>query len=264
MKKEVIEYIRNKLREVEKEHNIKIIHAIESGSRAWGFPSKDSDYDVRFLYINNLDHYLSIDQKRDVIDTPIVQDDFLGVEFDMNGWDIKKAISLATRGNAVVNEWLSSPVQYIFNNDYYSRLHKFIQETADLRAYFYFYRNYMRDPWNSYSKDGTQDIKIKHYCYVLRCALSLEWLEAQETPPPMDLPSLFKGIAISTELRNEIDQLITNKAVSTEADYMPRSGILDDFINNAISEERERPAKDELEANHLDKANALFRGFVLN
>lgn len=262
MKKEVIEYIRAKLREVEKEHNINIIHAIESGSRAWGFPSKDSDYDVRFLYINNLDHYLSIDQKRDVIDTPIVLDDFLGVEFDMNGWDIKKAITLATRGNAVVNEWLSSPVQYIVNEPYYGRLRDFIQETADLRAYFYFYRNYMRDPWNSYSKESKQAIKIKQYCYVLRCALSLEWLETQMSPPPMDLPSIFKGIEIDPELRSEIDQLISNKAEATEADYMPRSSILDNFIDNAISEERKRPAKDELEKCNLDKANALFREFI--
>ena len=131
-------YITSKLHDLAQAQGVNIIIAVESGSRAWGFPSQDSDYDVRFIYAHDLDHYLSVDGRRDVIETPISRDKFLGVDFDMNGWDIKKAIYLALRGNAVVNEWLTSPVQYMRDEKIYKDLQNFVRETADLRAYFYF------------------------------------------------------------------------------------------------------------------------------
>lgn len=263
MNEDIKTYIRAKLDALAKEHNVRIIHAVESGSRAWGFPSKNSDYDVRFIYARDLDHYLSVDRKRDVIETPIIHDEFLGVDFDMNGWDVKKAIYLALRGNAVVNEWLTSPIQYIYDQQCHSDLQDFVSETADLRAYFHFYRNYMKEPWNSYSRENAEQIKIKHYCYVLRCALSLEWLETRKTPPPMDVPSLLKDIKLDETLRSEIALLISSKAGSVEADIMPRNTVLDNFIDSAINEERERPSKDEQEERHIDKANGLFKKIVL-
>lgn len=220
MRAEISTYIQSKLNELAQEHNVKIIHAVESGSRAWGFPSRDSDYDVRFIYTHHLDHYLSVDRKRDVIETPIVHDEFLDVDFDMNGWDIKKAIYLALRGNAVVNEWLSSPIHYIHDDQSYKDLRSFVNETVDLRAYFYFYRNYMREPWNSYSRENSEQIKIKHYCYVLRCTLCLEWLEMRQTPPPMDVPSLLQGIDLDSALCSEITLLISSKLGSVESDTM--------------------------------------------
>jgi uncharacterized protein len=256
-------YIRAKLDDLAKLHNIIIIHAVESGSRAWGFPSKDSDYDVRFIYAHDLGHYLCVDHKRDVIEAPILHDDFLGVEFDLKGWDIKKAIYLALRGNVVVNEWLTSPIRYIYNNHYYNDLVGFINEVSELTSYLYFYRNHMHKPWNSYSREKSEPIKIKHYCYVMRCALSLKWLEKQKTSPPMDVPSLLKGIDLDKNLRNEINLLISSKAESVESSNMPRSAILDDFIDNAISEERERLPKDEQQKRNIDKANALFKKIVL-
>lgn len=226
MMKDVIPYISSKLYALAQEHNVRILHAIESGSRAWGFPSKDSDYDVRFIYAHDLNHYLSVDRKRDVIETPITHDAHLGVEFDMNGWDVKKAISLALRGNAVVNEWLTSPIRYIFNDRYHQDLQGFVRDTADLRAYYYFYRNYMREPWNRYLEKQSDCISLKHYCYVLRCTLSLKWLEQKETPPPMDVPSLLQGLEVAAVPRREINRLITAKADSIESDTMPRNSTL--------------------------------------
>lgn len=263
MNEDTRNYIRSRLYDLANEYNIRIINAVESGSRAWGFPSKDSDYDVRFIYVHDLDHYLSVDRKRDVIETPISHDEFLGVEFDMNGWDVKKAIHLALRGNAVVNEWLTSPIQYINDEKLYGDLQGFVSEIADLGAYFHFYRNYMKAPWKSYSEVNSEKIKIKHYCYVLRCALSLEWLETYKTPPPMDVPSLLKGVNLNEDLRIEINHLILSKADSVESDTMPRNTVLDGFIDKAIFEERERPPKDEQEKRHIGKANILFKKIVM-
>jgi predicted nucleotidyltransferase len=263
MKEHLKKYICSKLNELADHQNIKILHAIESGSRAWGFPSKDSDYDVRFIYVHNLDHYLSVDRKRDVIETPIVHDPTLGVDFDMNGWDLKKAVYLALRGNAVVNEWHTSPIQYVYNEEFHSNLKKFINEVSDLKAYYHFYRNYMRQPWESYREDQAKQIKIKHYCYVLRCALALEWLENQKTPPPMDVPSLLKEGSCTQELKDQIDFLTSKKAEAIEADTIERNQILDDFIDKAIFEERQRPFKEKLEEMHISKANQLFKEMVL-
>lgn len=257
-------YIRSKLNDLAKKHGVKIIHAVESGSRAWGFPSKDSDYDVRFFYVHSLEHYLSVDRKSDVIETPIANDEFLTVDLDMNGWDIKKAIYLALRGNAVVNEWLTSPIKYFYNEGYYDDLYSFVRGIADLGAYYHFYLNYMRQPWNSYAKIKSENIKIKHYCYVLRCALSLEWLREQKTPPPMDVPSLIHGIDLCDSLLSEIDFLITSKLISTESDTMPRNTILDEFINNSTDLDRTRSEKIELEKRNIDVANEFFRKILLN
>lgn len=73
------EKIQEQLRRIEEAENIKILLSVESGSRAWGFASPDSDYDVRFIYIRRLEDYLRLDTNRDVIELPI--DDVL----DING-----------------------------------------------------------------------------------------------------------------------------------------------------------------------------------
>src|ERR1700722_1474100 len=108
-------YIQNKLEELAQTHNIKILLAIESGSRAWGFPSKDSDYDVRFIYSRPINDYLSIELPKDVIVTEITDDPFLGVPYDASGWDIRKTLQLALKSNSVLIEWLRSPVVYMAN-----------------------------------------------------------------------------------------------------------------------------------------------------
>lgn len=103
-------HIQNKLQQVAKEQDVQILLAVESGSRAWGFPSKDSDYDVRFIYARKKNTYLSVKNYRDVIEVPVLYDDVLGVPFDLNGWDIRKALQLALKSNPVLIEWLVSPV----------------------------------------------------------------------------------------------------------------------------------------------------------
>jgi predicted nucleotidyltransferase len=263
MNEDIKAYISSRLEDLAQENGVRILHAVESGSRAWGFPSKDSDYDVRFIYAHDLDHYLSVDRKRDVIETPIEHDEFLGVDFDINGWDIKKVIYLAIRGNAVVNEWLTSPISYISDKKSYNEICSFVGDVADLSAYFHFYRNYMREPWNSYSRDMSEKIKIKHYCYVLRCALSLEWLEVCKTPPPMDVPSLLDGLDLDDGLRGEIGLLVSFKAQSVESDTVPRNVVLDGFIDNAVNEERVGPSKNAQEKQHIGQANALFKKIVM-
>ncbi len=99
--------IKIQLKKIEREHKVKILYAIESGSRVWGFASQDSDFDVRFIYVHHKDWYLSIESKRDVIEMPLEGD------LDINGWDLTKALGLFRKSNPPLYEWLQSPIVYL-------------------------------------------------------------------------------------------------------------------------------------------------------
>lgn len=103
---EIRRRIEERLDEIESQDSVRILLAVESGSRAWGFPSPESDYDERFLYARPREWYLSINSRRDVIECPI--EDIL----DVNGWDIRKALGLLLKSNPVLSEWLCSPIRY--------------------------------------------------------------------------------------------------------------------------------------------------------
>jgi uncharacterized protein len=98
--------ILDRLLAIEAEHGVRALYACESGSRGWGFASPDSDYDVRFIYVHPLPWYLRVSAQRDVIEVPISD------ELDINGWELRKALSLLKKGNATLIEWLDSPVVY--------------------------------------------------------------------------------------------------------------------------------------------------------
>lgn len=63
----------SKLHEIEQMEKVRILLAVESGSRAWGFASPDSDYDVRFIYIRDKEDYLRLNTMRDVIELPVMR-----------------------------------------------------------------------------------------------------------------------------------------------------------------------------------------------
>src|SRR5690606_13894549 len=105
----VREEIMRRIRDAEQEHGVRVLYAVESGSRAWGFASPNSDYDVRFIYVHPHDWYLSVDleDKRDVIEYEIVDD------IDINGWDLRKALKLFWKSNPSFVEWMQSPIVYV-------------------------------------------------------------------------------------------------------------------------------------------------------
>ncbi|MDZ4046156.1 MAG: nucleotidyltransferase domain-containing protein [Rhodoglobus sp.] len=193
---------------VESEHAVTIPWAIESGSRAWGFPSPDSDYDCRFFYIRHADEYLSPWPKRDVIETP------LDKIFDVNGWDLAKALRLLVKGNATVTEWLRSPI--IYRGD-----ERFREEFLELAASLY-------DPVTAgrhYLHVGRQQAEkslaamtLKRVFYSLRPAATLRWL--RDNPgggvPPMDLGSLLDESTIERRLRSRVNELVALKSQTRE------------------------------------------------
>jgi predicted nucleotidyltransferase len=249
------ERIRSELSAIEREHGVKIVLAVESGSRAWGFPSQDSDYDVRFIYLRPVEDYLTVVPRRDVIERPV------DAVLDVNGWDIRKAIALMLRSNAVLQEWLSSPVRYLEIEPVSRQLKEFLEEVADPRTFEYHYDHQAQRSFAEVCAAG-DEVRMKTYCYALRASLALRWLRDRGTPPPMDLPSLMAGVDHPPELGQEIVRLVDRKACGGERDTIDRISNLDTFIRRTLEQSVNTPGGSERH-DITARADALFASIVL-
>lgn len=215
-----------KLKTIEKEEDIKILFAVESGSRAWGFPSKDSDYDVRFIYIHTLDWYLSIDKKRDVLEYPI--NDLL----DISGWDITKALNLFRSCNPSLMEWLYSPIIYLQQALFINDLKDLSNTYFSPKASMYHYFNMAKANYKSYLQGDK--VRVKKYLYVLRPILACKWLENNKTIPPVEFNRLIETQINNDELLQEIRALLHRKRLGEEIHTETRIDIINDFIDKNI------------------------------
>lgn len=252
--------IQQKLTAVAKKHNVKILFAVESGSRAWGFPSTNSDYDVRFVYVRTKEDYLSVKLCRDVIETDILDDSFLGAPLDLNGWDLSKALRLAVKSNAVLIEWLNSPIKYIVADNVVSDLQKITQEVTDIESVKDHYYKLTINIWHQI-EENTDSVELKLYCYALRPALALQWARKIGDLPPMDMSSLIDGLIQDIDLIKEISQLITLKATAKEGDIIARNSVIDSFIKSILSEQPNE-TKESIDDEKYIKADKLFREII--
>ncbi|MEO6606465.1 MAG: nucleotidyltransferase domain-containing protein [Aeromicrobium sp.] len=225
----VVEEIDRRLDRVAVSESVVIPWAIESGSRAWGFPSPDSDYDCRFLYVRTEDDYLSPWLDRDVIETP------LDKIFDVNGWDLRKAIQLVLKGNAVVVEWLQSPYIYHGSETFRSQLLELADDVSDRHAVGRHYTHVCLAQWTRYG--GTGDIPLKRLFYALRPAATIRWLEAhpESASPPMDLGSLLTENSASADVRNAVDELVELKAKTREMGEGEVPAPLATYVESALA-----------------------------
>ena len=246
--------IEGQLDAVERNHDVRILLAIESGSRAWCFPSQDSDYDVRFLYVHRMDTYLSIEPLREVIELPI------DGALDISGWDLRKALRLLVHSNAVLFEWLASPVRYRENEIASVRIRSLAQESCFLPALIYHYDRMARHSFEEIVASG-DSISFKTYCYALRPSLALLWIRRYEEPPPMDLPTLLSRDIVPREVQETITVLVERKAIATEQSSTPRIETLDTFIAGVLTETARRFKLPD-RAPILSKADALFASLL--
>ena len=222
----VQDIVLHRLGEIEEEHNVQIMYAIESGSRAWGFESEDSDYDVRFIYKHKVDWYLSILPKRDVIEYPIVD------EMDYSGWDLRKSFFLANKSNPVLFEWMNSPLVYRKNEEFhsifYAAILPYFSGIASMHHYLHManrnYREYLRSDL----------VKIKKYFYVLRPIFCCLWIEKYETVPPMEFEKVMAGVIDSDELTSIVGDLLEKKRNLSEMGQAARISALNTFIEDQL------------------------------
>jgi uncharacterized protein len=242
------------LEAIERQEGVTISLAVESGSRAWGFPSLDSDYDVRFVYRRPLAAYISVGEPRDVIERPIDE------ALDVSGWDLRKALQLLVRSNAVLIEWLASPIRYCEKAAETARLGDLARETACLPALAYHYDRSARRSWTEI-QDSADGVRLKTYCYALRPTLALRWIRGRGEPPPMDLPRLLEGPVVSADIRDAVALLLRQKRTASEKAATPRIGILDEFIAGELAETMQRPHLPDRAA-ALARADALFASLL--
>lgn len=249
--------ITGKLSEIEETRNVRILFAIESGSRAWGFPSPDSDYDVRFVYADDPDWYLSLTPGRDVIELPIEGD------LDINGWDIRKALFLLLKPNPVLLEWLSSPIRYMWNEAITRRLIDFADTFVRGEACLHHYLNLGRRQWSSYIESKTE-VNLKKYFYVVRPALAIRHIRMNpDLAPPMNFQALLMGTALAPELIEDLSSLLRMKSQAKELGLGARMPLVDALIEEEFKwadEHKTRKMAGHLA--HRAEADTIFREIV--
>ncbi len=202
--------IRQRLNQV-RASGVSILFAIESGSRAWGFPSPDSDYDCRFVYLRPPRDHFVLRQHRDVIEFPIVG------EVDTGGWDLRKALLLALNGNAVIHEWLVSPLVYEEIAGFRAALGELLQKILIPAKVAQHYLGLAQSQFDRFG-GGDTEIPLKKLFYSIRPLVALTWMEERgfSSLPPMNMPECLAGTAIDADIRAAIDELIARKAQTRE------------------------------------------------
>lgn len=250
-------HIGDRLDQIETEHNVTVLYACESGSRAWGFPSADSDYDVRFIYVHPRDWYLSIDLERrdDTIDPPITD------EIDLHGWDLRKALGLFRTANPTLLDWLQSPIVYRETEAVMARWRDLRPDYYTPQAAGHAYRGLAR----SVAEQNLAEAPISHkaYLYVLRALLAVRWAEQDRGPVPVEFERLVAATVKDTALRATIDDLVAQKKAGTELDTGPRLPTLHNFIEAELERQADATFPDAPPRPGTEPLNDFFRT-VLN
>ncbi|MGY4644679.1 nucleotidyltransferase domain-containing protein [Cellulomonas sp. URHB0016] len=217
------------LDEVVGQEGVAILAAVESGSRAWGFPSPDSDYDCRFVYVRRLTAYLDPWPARDVVER--APDAVL----DVNGWDLRKAVGLLVKGNAVITEWIRSPLVYRAVPGFTDEFLALADEVADRALVGRHYQGVGRGQWQRFlSPDG--EMPLKKTFYALRPALALRWLDLHPGAaiPPMDLPTLVAGADLPAVVVEAVEALVEQKALGREMRTGPVPPVLRRVVEHEL------------------------------
>jgi hypothetical protein len=237
-----------------------VLLAVESGSRAWGFPSPDSDYDCRFIYMRRPQDYLSLAPPRDVIEFP--PDDIL----DVNGWDLAKALRLLLKGNAVVIEWLTSPFIYAGDAAFREEATALARSAVHAHAVARHYLHLGERQRRTYFSDR-RAIAFKKIFYALRPAVALRWLRLHPGKPvaPMHFPTLVAESDLDAETTSIIRELLARKAVTRELGRDPLPPAIGAFIDSEYTLAAAMWSAEHGSADDAQRqaADVLFRRWVL-
>lgn len=251
---EVLTEANVRLGRLEEAHGITVVYAVESGSRAWGFPSPDSDNDVRFFYIRPLSEYVRLDIPKDTIDVPISPDGL----WDVAGWDLRKALGLLIKGNATVSEWLASPLIYREHGPIPYKLRDLVKLHASVErsaAHYYGLTNtcFKKDIDNrpkfsdleranalGQTIKGLTEVNYKKYFYAIRGACAMSWIKRYHEIPPMTLPDLMSHDIVPDDVRTIVTSLLRAKATMGECGSGPRLAPVDTFIEDMLHWTKDR------------------------
>jgi predicted nucleotidyltransferase len=246
--------IQQKLLELEQTENIKILYACESGSRAWGFASPDSDFDVRFIYARPVAYYLGITDNPDFIDLPINE------VLDIRGWDIRKALKLFLKSNISLFEWVQSPIVYREDSDFAAEIRSIMQEYFSLRASANHYSSLV---FNTLHDDlQANEVKLKRYFYALRSTLACLWIVDRRTVPPMEFSKL-RDLINDKYFQDTVDGLLVQKQSADEKTLIKPVPMLQAWLQDTLTYCKEQISLAPSEKKQPDELNQLFRKYIL-
>lgn len=214
------------LTRLEKQHDIKILYAVESGSRAWGFASTDSDWDVRYIYIHKSEWYLQIDPQRDN------QEEILPNDIDLAGWELRKALRLFRKSNPPMLEWLRSPIVYLQQYSTAAQLRDLTSSYFNPKSCIYHYLHMAEGNFQSYLQK--ENVRVKKYFYVLRPILACDWIKSTNTMAPTEFHELLESQVTDSLVKTEIHNLLDRKSRGDELSEEPKIQILHDFLEEKI------------------------------
>jgi len=217
------EKILQKLKEIELQKGVKLLYAVESGSRAWGFASPDSDYDIRFIYKHDLDYYLSVWEKTDTIEF-MTADDLDGL-----GWDLRKTVRLLAKSNASLLEWIYSPIVYYENEAFMQQLRTVAKDCFSPVACLH---HYLGTTKNFMAVCEQEEVKLKSYFYALRTALAGKWIIENNSFPPVDFMELLP--IAPQHIQEKVKELMTIKAKQDESYLHPKEILITTFLQEVV------------------------------
>ena len=223
-----------------------MLFACESGSRAWGFASPDSDYDVRFVYAHPRDWYLSIGDQRPIVDL-----------YDVSGWDLRKALRLFRKSNPPLLEWLGSPIVYRERTAAAASLRRIATRSFSPRACAFHYLHMAKGNYREYLR--ADEVPLKKYLYVLRPLLAVRWIERNPGIVPTEFDRLVDAMVDDPRLRAAIDDLLEKKRRTPELDRGPRIEEIGEFIEAELARHESGFAIDAAPPPALEELDALFR-----
>ena len=222
----VEELVLLKLKEIEEKEQVKVLHAVESGSRAWGFASPDSDYDVRFVYVRPMEYYLGLQSKKDFIEWELDE------TLDINGWDLSKALQHFHKSNATLFEWSNSPVVYYTTDEWKQIYENVASKYFACKPAIYHYYGTANKNYHEYLCEDM--VKYKKYFYVLRPILACKWIEEKKCPPPVLFDELFNTV-LEDNMKAAVRDLLDKKVKMSEADKAPKVDVINQYIEEKLT-----------------------------
>ncbi|MDR2637429.1 MAG: nucleotidyltransferase domain-containing protein [Zoogloeaceae bacterium] len=244
--------ILKRLRDAEAEHGVRILFAVESGSRAWGFASPNSDYDVRFIYAREPKWYQAVDleERRDVIEYPIVDD------IDLNGWDVRKALRLFWKSNPAFVEWIQSPITYLDESLFRAAALVLLPSIYAPAKGIHHYRSMARTNYRGYLREPI--VRLKKYFYVLRPLLAARWIAKTGEAAPIEFERLLAPLQQEPAVLAEIRLLLEQKRNSPELGLAPAVPRLNAFIETELAGDAPDAPRKSRAPHVIERLNELF------
>lgn len=247
----MLQLIQQKLEDIGRQ-DLTLLYACESGSRGWQFPSPDSDYDVRFIFVRPLEYYLTVNESSEDLQFPISDD------LDIYGWDLRKVLRLMAKSNTTPFEWLQSPIVYKGQPGFREELWHLSQQCFSQRAHLFHYLGVATSAMASFNGKG--QIGIKKLFYILRPLLAASWCFRNKSIAPMTIGPLMQQLPQG--LQTELTELIVQKANTPEQQQVSLSPTLHNYIYSTYEDLRSRSGETEKAETDIKPLNEFFRQYV--